>query len=492
MNRNHSSRTTLVPGAIPTINLPIKSFPSSSTCSRPRQSAQSILQKKIEPVENVITDQYKSFTDFISKTQLLKLVGWSFTYTSDCASFACHDAIHSVPKYEIYVDNNLVFTVRVLLWSVPAKHDIYSQSLKLITITYLTRLIMDLKLCPGLTDHFAGSCLEHCVPKVFNIKDSTSAPLHQSKWYRSPNCIVLIPPSSAKCLECVRSESKESLSLKRKRDNLISPAKLKAPISMTSPDRIIKTLQNHRLENKELKEELKKMQDEISTCAVSVQKSLGDDFIKIMSTTNRKIPPFMKFFWEEQQKYLSSSKTGVRYHPMIIRYCLGLAAKSSAFYDEIRVDDKKDSGFLVLPSRRRLRDYKNYIRPKQGFNKDVIQELCNMVSKFQPHEKYAIFLMDEMKIQESLVWDKHNGDLIGFVDLGDIDLNYVALEKVDEIASHVLVFLVRSIVNPLKFSFANFATTNVTSIQLFPLFWKAVGILEEKCGIKVVGVCYGG
>lgn len=283
MNRNHSSRTTLVPGAIPTINLPIKSFPSSSTSSKPRQSAQSILQKKIEPVENVITDRYKSFTDFISKTQLLKLVGWSFTYTSDCASFACHDAIHSVPKYEIYVDNNLVFTVRVLLWSVPAKHDIYSQSLKLITITYLTRLIMDLKLCPGLTDHFAGSCLEHCVPKVFNIKDSTSAPLHQSKWYRSPNCIVLIPPSSEKCLECVRSESKESLSLKRKRDNLISPAKLKAPISMTSPDRIIKTLQNHRLENKELKEELKKMQDEISTCAVPVQKSLGDDFIKIMS-----------------------------------------------------------------------------------------------------------------------------------------------------------------------------------------------------------------
>lgn len=67
INRNHSSRTTLVPGAIPTINLPIKSFPSSSTSSKPRQSAQSILQKKIEPVENVITDRYKSFTDFISK-----------------------------------------------------------------------------------------------------------------------------------------------------------------------------------------------------------------------------------------------------------------------------------------------------------------------------------------------------------------------------------------------------------------------------------------
>ena len=35
-----------------------------------------------------------------------------------------------------------------------------------------------------------------------------------------------------------------------------------------------------------------------------------------------KITPFMKMFWEEQQKYMSSSKEGVRYHPMIICYCL--------------------------------------------------------------------------------------------------------------------------------------------------------------------------
>ena len=31
------------------------------------------------------------------------------------------------------------------------------------------------------------------------------------------------------------------------------------------------------------------------------------------------ITPFMKIFWDEQQKYMSSSNKGVRYHPMIIR-----------------------------------------------------------------------------------------------------------------------------------------------------------------------------
>ena len=37
--------------------------------------------------------------------------------------------------------------------------------------------------------------------------------------------------------------------------------------------------------------------------------------------------------------------------------------------------------------------------------------------------------MDEMKIQENLVWDTHNGELLGSADLGDIDINYVILSK---------------------------------------------------------------
>ena len=35
---------------------------------------------------------------------------------------------------------------------------------------------------------------------------------------------------------------------------------------------------------------------------------------------------------------------------------------------------------------------------------------------------------------------------------------------------------------------ANFSTTGATPVQMFPLFWIAVGILEETVGIKVVGV----
>ena len=56
---------------------------------------------------------------------------------------------------------------------------------------------------------------------------------------------------------------------------------------------------------------------------------------------------------------------------MIIRYCLGLAAKSPAVSDEIRYDEKTKSGFVTLTSRRRLRDYKNDIRPQTLLWSDI-------------------------------------------------------------------------------------------------------------------------
>ena len=37
-----------------------------------------------------------------------------------------------------------------------------------------------------------------------------------------------------------------------------------------------------------------------------------------------------------------------------------------------------------------------------------------------------------MKIQEDVVWDKHTGELIGFVDLGDMKLNYATV-----LATHI-------------------------------------------------------
>ena len=91
-----------------------------------------------------------------------------------------------------------------------------------------------------------------------------------------------------------------------------------------------------------------------------------------------------------------------------------------------------------------------------------------------------------MKIQDDLVWDAYTGELIGFADLGDPDLNYATLKNTNELATHLLVFLIHSIVNLLAYSFATFATSRVTAFQLLSTFWKAVAVLEVTCNMKVI------
>ena len=101
-------------------------------------------------------------------------------------------------------------------------------------------------------------------------------------------------------------------------------------------------------------------------------------------------------------------------------------------------------------------------------------------------QRYIVLLFDEMKVMSNLVFDKVTGELIGYLDLGDPDINFGTLEKVDEIASHALVFFIRGICTELKFSLAYFATNGVTSHQLMPLFWEAIGVLELTCNLWVI------
>ena len=91
-----------------------------------------------------------------------------------------------------------------------------------------------------------------------------------------------------------------------------------------------------------------------------------------------------------------------------------------------------------------------------------------------------------MKVQEDLVWNKHTGELIGFVDLGSEEMNESLLEDNQKLATHIMVFMVKSIKNPLTFSFANFATDGASSSQIFSLFWKTASILELTCNLKVI------
>ena len=76
--------------------------------------------------------------------------------------------------------------------------------------------------------------------------------------------------------------------------------------------------------------------------------------------------------------------------------------------------------------------------------------------------------------------------MIGFVDLGEININYATFENVQKLAAtHVIVFLVKSVVNPLSYSFATFATDKMIAFQIMPIFWQAVKYLE-RINLKVI------
>ena len=92
---------------------------------------------------------------------------------------------------------------------------------------------------------------------------------------------------------------------------------------------------------------------------VEVTPVLKDDIHDLMENNLEVVSPFMKLFWKEQKKYLSISPKARKYHPMIVRFCLSLAAKSPSAYGELR-----NPNILILPSRGTHRDYKNAIRPR--------------------------------------------------------------------------------------------------------------------------------
>jgi len=99
-----------------------------------------------------------------------------------------------------------------------------------------------------------------------------------------------------------------------------------------------------------------------------------------------------------------------------------------------------------------------------------------------------------MKIKESIAYNKHTGEMIGFVNLGDINNTTCDLQRElnntsdhPSITSHLLTLMVQGVFFNLDFPLVHFGTDNVTASELFPIVWKGVRHLENS-GFKVIGI----
>ena len=241
-----------------------------------------------------------------------------------------------------------------------------------------------------------------------------------------------------------------------------------------------------------------RLQEKVATLIESrgepVDDDLHTDLCSIMQENNDKIcadfpeGSFQWLLWNEQKKAASvKNGTGMRWHPLMIKWCVNLKLISSSAYNALRT-----SGFLKLPSERTLRDYSNVFESKVGFQDEVDKQLLDEVNakSLPPSRKFVGLILDEMKLKEGIVYNKTSGSVIGFTSIGDINDDLLKLEREEEhhhLAKQVLVLMVRGTMFKLSFPYAHFGTEGITADLLYPIVWEAVRRLEVN-GIKVIHV----
>nr|XP_039265951.1 uncharacterized protein LOC120341496 isoform X2 [Styela clava] len=146
-----------------------------------------------------------------------------------------------------------------------------------------------------------------------------------------------------------------------------------------------------------------------------------------------------------------------RYHPDVIRWAMELYCRSPSAYDHLRT-----SQVLTLPSPSTLNRYRNVIPPQSGINKLALKEMERVIK--DKGSLIGFVALDEMKVRENLVCC--NGKLIGFV-----DKEMARNGNNNQLASHILVFYVRTVKRDLSIPLAWYATRNSPDSKLCRVFW---------------------
>jgi len=228
-----------------------------------------------------------------------------------------------------------------------------------------------------------------------------------------------------------------------------------------------------------------------------VDGDLHSDLQSIVNENNqdiRKLHPegtFKRLFWEQQVAALEQKDAHtMKWHPMMIRWCLHLKLISTAAYSSLR-----SSGLLKLPSERTLRDYTHFVKSLPGFQDDIDQLLVEEVKQASRTQnesnKFMALLLDEVKIKEGIVYDKHSVKILGFVDLGELNNCLRDFEQqckgeyLPDVAKGMLVLMVVGVFIPLEFPYAQFPVKTITGESLFPIVWEAIRRLET-IGLNVI------
>ena len=392
------------------------------------------------------------------------------------------------------------------LSSIPEKLSVKSLSAFIVVINRCS-------ICPGHPDENFIKMLENKKGKLMskNKGEISSIDSHSpvqlngqtfSKTVRHSKCEVLV--SEGKCSTCVKYRNSLRRIYHRWTKKKVSPRRREATSSRTNfrhlntPEkgRRYRNLRRRLLSTEKEVEKLKRcIEASNEKYGIKVGESMHDDLSKIMEEMSSEIieknpvGSFRRVFWEQQLEALrKKDRRQIRWHPAIIKWCLHLKFISSGAYHALR------SSLLMLPSERTLRDYTHVLKRGVGFLPDVTAQLVKEADVHEDKDKYVVLMWDEMKIKEDLVFDKHTCELIGFANAVEINNHLESFEQQcnsssqnehHNVATHMLMFMVRGIFTSLEFPYGQFPTRDASADTLFPIVWDAVAQLE-RAGLKVV------
>ena len=315
------------------------------------------------------------------------------------------------------------------------------------------------------------------------------------------DCEIILDSTSksGRCSACTKHrKSLNTMASRTHRDDRTHPSSHTAFSLLNTPEKEERLHRMHR-ENVCLKSQIARLREKISTAVsndgVNVDPELNEDLKDMVEKSRDEIHKtypegsFERVFWGEQEKAMSlSDARSMRWHPVFIKWCLYLQHLSGRAYETLRA-----SGCIHLPSQRTLRDYTHYIPAKVGFSAEVDEQLIAMIDFTKERNSYVALILDEVHIKEDLVYDKHDGTLIGFTNLGEINNHLMKFEKsltgesqsMPTIAGSMLVMMVRGLLSKLNFPYAQFACANLTGDQLVDPVWEAIARLERQ-GLKVL------
>ena len=246
---------------------------------------------------------YQSFEEVTKRVAKLKLPSWQQNVVDDQMALEQFEGSPMIPEFKLIIDIELRYTLIIFGWLLPEDHTIYKEyerSLQNITVSELIKRITQFKLCEGVTEP-SNDLNFHAIPYHVTSQDDLQLPAKSIIYNRPKNCLVL-QESEAQCQICFQREKKLAKDFKRKSKNLYNPAKPKAPVSATHPNRLKLTLQQQQLKCTQLQKEIEELRLAINYSGISVDPQLDKDVKFIMSREHSRISPFMKLFWDQQQK----------------------------------------------------------------------------------------------------------------------------------------------------------------------------------------------